>query len=152
MTIVRPASITRAVLESRRVSSVESGHRTRATRLLVVTAAIELGAGLTLLAVPAVVIRLLFGSAADVHAAVGVARVTGVALISLGTACWSARHQERSAASTGLVAAMFIYNVGVAALALAGALGAVGPVQWAAAGAHGTLAIWCARVVGDRRG
>jgi len=63
------------------VSSVESGHRTRATRLLVVTAAIELGAGLTLLAVPAVVIRLLFGSAVDVLAAVGVARVTGVALI-----------------------------------------------------------------------
>jgi len=133
------------------MSSVESGRLTRVTRLLTVSAALESVAGLTLLAVPAVVIRLLFGPAVDVFAPVGVARVAGVALLALATACWSARHEERSAASTGLVGAMFIYNAGVVPLALAGALGAVGPLQWATAGVHGILAIWCAWVVADRR-
>jgi hypothetical protein len=121
------------------------------TALFIVTAAIELGAGLTLLAVPAVVIRLLFGPAVDVSVAVGVARLTGVALLSLAAACWSARHEQRSAASTGLVGGMFIYNAGFVALAMAGALGAVGPPQWAAVAVHGTLAIWCAWVVAARR-
>lgn len=133
------------------MSSVESGPLTRVTRLFLVTAAIELAAGLTLLAVPAAVIRLLFGSAVDVVAAVGMARLTGVALLSLGTACWSARHGERSAASTGLVGAMLIYNAGCVALAMAGALGAVSSLQWAVVGIHGPLAIWCAWVLVDRR-
>jgi len=121
------------------------------TALFIVTAAIELGAGLTLIVAPAVVIRLLFGPV-DVSVSVGVARLTGVALLSLAAACWSARHEQRSAASTGLVGAMFIYNAGFVALAMAGALGAVGPPQWAAVAVHGTLAIWCAWVVGARRG
>jgi hypothetical protein len=119
--------------------------------LFIVTAAIEVGAGLTLLAAPAVVIRLLFGSAADVLVAVGIARLTGVALLSLGAACWWARHDERSAAATALVGAMLIYNAGFIALAMAGSLGVRGPLLWAAIVLHGTLAVWCAKVVADRR-
>ena len=131
--------------------SIESRTHMRATALLIVTAALEWGAGLTLLAVPAVVIRMLFGPAVDVVAGIAIARVTGVALLSLGTACWSARHEERGAASTGLVWALFIYNAGFVALVTAGALGAVGPLLWAAAGLHGAMACWCVWVVADWR-
>ena len=120
-------------------------------QLLIVTAVIESVAGLTLLVAPAVFIRLLFGSAVDVFPAAGVARLTGAALLSLGAACWWARHEERSAASRALVGGMLIYNATVVALVIAGALGALGPLQWAAVVLHGALAIWCAWVVANRR-
>src|SRR6187200_1446123 len=123
------------------MSTVESGPLMRITRLFIVTAAIESAAGLTLLVAPALVIRLLFGSAVDVFVAVGIARLTGVALLSLAAACWWARDDERSAASRALIGAMLIYNVGSVALAMAGALGAVGPSQWAVMILHGTLAV-----------
>ncbi|HTH92512.1 hypothetical protein, partial [Mycobacterium sp.] len=87
----------------------------------------------------------------DVFPAAGVARLTGAALLSLGAACWWARHEERSAASRALVGGMLIYNATVVALVIAGALGALGPLQWAAVVLHGALAIWCAWVVANRR-
>jgi hypothetical protein len=119
--------------------------------LLVATVAIELGAGLTLLVAPAPVIRLLFGWAVDVFPAVGIARMAGGALLSLGAACWWARHEDRSAVSSALVRAMLIYNAAVVTLCVVGALGALGPLQWAAVGLHGAQAIWCALVVADRQ-
>lgn len=120
------------------------------TRLFIVTAAIELGAGLTLLVAPAVVIRLLFGSEVDVFPATSIARVTGAALLSLGTACWWARHDERTEASRGLVGALLVYNAAVAALVSVGVLGDLGPLQWSAIVLHAALAIWCVWVVADR--
>jgi FtsH-binding integral membrane protein len=131
--------------------SSASGALTSVTHLFIVTAAIEVGAGLTLLAAPAVVIRLLFGSAVDVFPAAGIARLTGAALLSLGAACWWARHEERSAASRALVGALLIYNAAAVALVIVGALGALGPLQWAAVVLHGALAIWCGWIVADQR-
>ena len=133
------------------MSNVQSGLLTSVTRLFIATAAIELGAGLTLVVAPAVVIRLLFGSAVDVFPAVGIARLTGAALLSLGAACWWARHEGRSAASRALLGAMLIYNAAAVALVIGGALGALGPLQWAAVVLHGVQAIWCAWVIVDRR-
>ena len=43
----------------------------------------------------------------------------------------------------------FNYNLTVVALVIVGALGAFGPVQWAAVVLHGAQAIWCARVVAE---
>jgi hypothetical protein len=119
--------------------------------LLIVTAAIEVAAGLTLLVAPAVVIRLLFGAAVDVFPAVGIGRLTGAALLSLGAACWWARHEQRSATSRALVGALLIYNAAVVALGIGGAIGALGPLQWTAVVLHGVQAIWCAWVVADWR-
>ncbi len=99
------------------MSDVGVGPFTTVTRLFIVTAAIELGAGLTLLVAPDVIIRLLFGSGADVFPAVGIARLTGAALLSLGAACWWARHDGRSAASRALLGALLIYNAAVVAWA-----------------------------------
>jgi hypothetical protein len=133
------------------MGSVESGPLKSVTPLFIVSAAIESGAGLTLLVAPAVVIRLLFGPAVEVFPAVGIARLTGAALLSLGAACWWARNDERSVASGALVGAMLIYNTAVAALVLVGALGSLGPLQWAAVVLHGAMGIWCAWVVANRR-
>jgi hypothetical protein len=119
--------------------------------LFIVTAALELGAGLTLLVAPAVVIRVLFGSAVDLFPAVGIGRLTGAALLSLGAACWWARNDERSAASRALVGALLIYNAAVVALGIGGAIGALGPLQWAAVVLHGVQALWCAWLIAGRR-
>jgi hypothetical protein len=113
----------------------------------VVSAAMELAAGLVLLAAPAVVIRLVFGSAVDVVPAAGIARLTGGALLSLGAACWWARHDGSSAAGRALLGAMLIYNGAVVALIIAGVLGALGPLQWAVVLLHGVQTIWCAWVM-----
>lgn len=47
---------------------------------------------------------------------VSLARATGVALLSLGVAYGLARNDARSCAARGLVAAMLLYNAGLAAL------------------------------------
>src|SRR5271169_3813383 len=85
-------------------------------RLLLVTAIIEAPTGLGLIAVPAFVVRLLLGSPLEPSAAIILGRVTGVALVALGVACWLARDDAQGSAARGLVAAILLYNVGVAAL------------------------------------
>lgn len=122
---------------------------TSVSRLLTLTAALELGAGTVLIVAPAMILILLLGPAVDVTPAVGVARVMGAALIALGAACWWTRDEERTAAAKALVRAMLIYNVAVVALVLIGALGALGPLQWTAVLLHGILAIWCVRIAAD---
>jgi hypothetical protein len=119
--------------------------------LLIVTAAIELCAGLVLLVKPEIVVSLLFGSTIDVFPAVAIARLTGTALISLGAACWWARNDGRSAASRAIVGAVLFYNAAVVGLVLVGGLGPRGPILWAAVVLHGAMGIWCIGVVADRR-
>jgi len=111
-------------------------------RFFEVTAGIEIGAGLALIVAPAFVISLVFGSS-QIPAVVAVGRLAGAALVSLGAACWWARHDGRSAASRGLVSSLLIYNVAVVALVLCGSFGALSSPLWAVVAAHGALAIWC---------
>ena len=111
-----------------------------------ITAWVELGAGLVFLLAPALVLKLLFGPA-ETQAAVAVARLTGAALLSLGAACWWARNDRGSASSGGLVSGLLIYNVSVVALAVAGSFGPLSPPLWAAAALHGTMAMWCVQLL-----
>jgi hypothetical protein len=55
--------------------------------VLVLAAVSEIATGIALLVVPSPVVQLLFGAALTGIAAT-VARVTGLALIALGVACW----------------------------------------------------------------
>ena len=126
------------------MSSVTSGRRTSVTQLFVVTAALEFGAGVALLVAPAVAVRLLFGPAAALFPATGIARLTGAALLSLGAACWWARADEGSTASRALLGGLLTYNAAVVALGLFGTLGALGPLQWTAVVLHAAQAAWCA--------
>src|SRR5882672_11518402 len=59
--------------------------------LFIVTAVLEAGTGLALAIAPAIPVSLLLGASIDEPAALVIARVTGVALLALTLACWSAR-------------------------------------------------------------
>ena len=114
-------------------------------QLLIVTALVETGAGLTLLFSPPLVAELLLGASLDAPAALVVARVAGAALLSLGGACWLARDDAPSRASRGLVAAMLLYNCAAMAVLANAAAGAelVGVLMWPAVALHAVLAVWC---------
>jgi hypothetical protein len=113
--------------------------------LYIVTAAIELGAGLALLCSPSATVVLLVGSGLDTSAAMTLGRVAGGALLALGVACWLARNDTESRTARGLVVAMLTYNIVVTAvLAFAGiGLGLHGVVLWPAVVLHAAMAIWC---------
>jgi hypothetical protein len=113
--------------------------------LLKVTALLEAATGLGLVAMPSVVVRLLLGAPLDSSAATMLGRVAGVALLTLAVACWLARDDTHSPAARGLVAAMFLYNVAVAALLVfAGVgLGLRGIALWPAVILHAAMAVWC---------
>jgi len=89
-------------------------------RLLKLTAIIEAATGLGLVAVPALIVRLLLGGEIS-GASIPLGRITGVALLALGVACWVASYDVRNQAARGLVSAMSLYNLGVALI-----LGAAG--------------------------
>jgi hypothetical protein len=88
---------------------------------LAVTAAGEAAMGLALLAYPPIVIRLLLGVEIT-GAAVLIGRVTGIALIGLGVACWpngSARQPLHGMLAYSTLAALYLIYVGIAAKELA---------------------------------
>ena len=121
--------------------------------LFIVTAAIEVGAGLALVGWPSLTVTLLLGASFDTPAALTVSRVAGAALLSLGIACWLARNDGRSRAATGLIAAMLLYNVAVVALlAYAGtSLGLTGVGLWPAVVLHAAMAVWCIACLRNKR-
>jgi hypothetical protein len=114
-------------------------------RLLTFTAIIEAVTGLALIAMPSIVVRLLLGSLLDTSAALVLGRVAGVALLTLGVACWLARDDTQSCAARGVVTAMLLYNVAVAAvLAFAGiGLRLHGIALWPAVVLHAAMTVWC---------
>ncbi len=121
--------------------------------LFVVTAVIEVGAGLALMCCPSAAVALLLGSPLGASVAVTLGRVVGAALLALGVACWLARHDGRSRAGTGLVAAMLLYNGGAATgFAHAGiGLRLYGVALWPAVVLHAALAGWCIACLQGKR-
>ena len=113
--------------------------------LLIVTAASETATGLGLAGMPPLLITLLLGGTLDTPAALIVARMAGVALISLGVACWLARNDAGSRAARGLIGALLFYNAAaVAVLVYAGAgLRLDGILLWPVVVFHGVMAGWC---------
>ena len=134
------------------MSSIESVGRMATTQFFVVTAVMEVGAGLVLLMAPALVIRLLFGSS-EIQTGVAMGRLAGAALVSLGAACWWARHDGGGAASRGLIGGLLIYNAAIVALVFSATFGSPGPPLWAVVVMHGAMATWCVwllRAAGER--
>jgi hypothetical protein len=118
-------------------------------KLLIVTALIELTTGLLLIPFPSVMATILFGAPIDSPVALTIARVAGVALISLGTACWLGRNEKHGKAVKGLVTAMTVYNFGVIIVLLyAGIiLGLSGIGLWPVVLVHIAMTVWCIRVL-----
>lgn len=112
--------------------------------LLIATALIELGAGLALLCLPLSSVQMLTNQPLEGPAAITITRVAGAALIALAVACWTTRDDVPTRAK-GLVTAMLIYNMAVAAiLAYSGtASGLNGPLLWPGVTLHTMLTFWC---------
>jgi hypothetical protein len=106
-------------------------------KVLTLAAVVEVATGMALLIVPSLVVRLLLGAELT-GVAIPVARVTGIALIALGIACWPT--------STALCG-MLTYGAGVTLyLAYMGLAGEwVGPLLWPAVVLHGILTVLLAR-------
>lgn len=113
--------------------------------LFATTAVLEFGTGLVLVAVPSALATLLLGAQLDTPVGLTVARVGGVALLAIGTACWLARLDGESRVARGLAVAIMIYNVGAVAIfvhaGLALQLSGIG--LWPAAVAHAAMTAWC---------
>jgi len=120
-------------------------------RLLKLTAIIEAATGLGLIAVPAIVVRLLLDAEMS-GATIPLSRVAGVALLALGVACWLARDDTQTRAARGLVSAMVLYNLGAVIILGFAGLGSpsVGIALWPAVILHAVMAVWC--VTSLRRG
>lgn len=105
-------------------------------RLLALAAASEILTGLALVAAPSLVAHLLLGEERSGVAA-EVARVAGIALVSLGIACWPGKD----------MAGMLTYSAAIAAylgyLGLTGAAGGV--LLWPAVALHVILTVLLAR-------
>ena len=113
--------------------------------LLIVTALLETVTGVALLTSPSVPASLLVGASLDTPSVFAVARVTGAAMLSLGTACWLARRDGESLAGRSMVTAMLVYNVAVVAVLVHAslALEVTAVLLWPAVGGHTALAAWC---------
>ena len=111
----------------------------------VATAVIETGAGLTLLILPSTTAVLLLDVPLQAAAEVTVARVAGMALVTLGVASWLARGDTQGRAARGFVGAMVLYNLGVAlVLGDAGvASHLIGIALWPAVALHLSMTAWC---------
>jgi hypothetical protein len=108
-------------------------------KLLTISAVVEAAMGVALLTVPAVVGQLLLG-AAMTGIAMPVARVTGIALIGLGVACWPGTPLLGMLAYSTLATLYFLY------LGIRGKW--VGPLLWPALVLHAILTLllavaWC---------
>lgn len=112
---------------------------------LVVTASIELGAGLLLMCVPSLAVVLLAGTPLETPAALTVTRMGGAGLVALGVACWLAREETQSRAAKGLVTAMLLYNVSaVAILTFAGIGSGIGrTLLRPGLVLHSVMTAWC---------
>ena len=97
-----------------------------------------------MIAVPALVVRLLLGAEIS-GAAIPLGRVAGVALLALGIACWLASYDAQSCAARGVVSGMVLYNLG--AVLVLGAAGLQSPpagiALWPAVILHAAMTVWC---------
>jgi hypothetical protein len=112
--------------------------------LLIVKSAVEIGAGLLFACFPAWTFSVLFGEPLDSPLGIRASRIIGVALCTLGLACWLARNDSGSHAATGLMAALLLYDVAFAFILVAARLGSglSGIGLWPVAVLHSGLAIW----------
>jgi hypothetical protein len=113
--------------------------------LQTMTAVIEAGAGLALLALPSVTASLLLGSSLESSAAVSLARVGGAAIVALAIVCWLARRDVNSPAAQGMVVALLFYNLTVAGVLAFACFGQDlhGVLLWPAVAFHIAMAAWC---------
>jgi hypothetical protein len=113
-------------------------------KLLTACAAFEAVTGAILILLPQFVAELLLGTRLTAPGG-AVGRIAGVALLSLGTACWPRLRSSNRAAAQGLL----VYNVLVAIFLVYLGVGKTlsGPLLWPAAAVHAILSVLLVRAV-----
>jgi hypothetical protein len=113
--------------------------------LFLVTALLEIGAGLGLMVSPPLVASILIGAPFDTAGDAVVGRVAGAALLALGLQCWIGRNDAYSSAARGIVSGLLLYNALVAVVltyaGIAWQFSGIG--LWPTALLHTTMAAWC---------
>lgn len=79
--------------------------------LLLVTALIEVGTGLSLMILPFIPFALLLDVSQPGRETIFIGRVAGAALFSIGSNCWLARGEQPGRALRGLLISVLIYDV-----------------------------------------
>jgi hypothetical protein len=122
------------------------GHwRGAATKtLLIVKSAVEMLAGLALVAFPSMAVYGLLGTQLVEPAGLTLGRIAGVALFSIGIACWLARNDSQNRAALGLVMGLLFYDVTVVLILLSAhfRVGLVSIALWPAVALHSGLGVW----------
>jgi hypothetical protein len=113
--------------------------------LLTITAITESCTGLLLLVFPMLIVSLLFGVSPGTHVELTVARVAGVAILSLAVACWLARSDCQSSSARGIVSAMILYNSAIVVVLIYTAIGLTlcGAGLWPVVLFHSSMSAWC---------
>ena len=90
-------------------------------------------------------VLILLGAPLDTPEALTVARIGGMALLTLGAAFWLTRGDAQSRASKGLIAAMVLYNLGVALILCSARiqLHLIGIALWPAVALYASTIVWC---------
>jgi len=114
--------------------------------LLLVTALIEVGTGLSLMILPSIPFALLLDVSQPGRETIFIGRIAGAALFSIGSNSWLARGHKPGRALRGLLISVLIYDALAAGLLVyAGlVLGTIGIMLWPAVVVHSALAGWCA--------
>ena len=113
--------------------------------VLTVTALIEVGAGLLLVAFPSPAATLLVGSSLDTPAGFTIVRIAGAALVAIGVICWLARHDGQSRAARRLVGTLLFYNAAILTVLVYAAFGLELSSNglWPSALVHAAMTVWC---------
>lgn len=113
--------------------------------LLAISGVIEIPTGIALLAIPAQLAAILLGIDLETPADLGLARLAGAAVLSLGLCCWFGSRDAQSRAAIGIVAAMLLYNIAVVVLFvwLRYGVGLNGMGLLPVSVLHSLLAAWC---------
>ncbi len=111
-------------------------------RLVILSAAIEVATGLALIAAPGLTARLLLGAGLS-NSGIAVARLTGIALVCLGLACWPSGHDATQPTISALLAYNLLAALYLAYLRVGG--GFVSYLLWPACFLHAALALLLVR-------
>ncbi|MCK6480113.1 MAG: hypothetical protein L6R43_08165 [Planctomycetes bacterium] len=114
---------------------------------LLAAAAVELAAGVALLAAPSGAAALLLGAGLEGEGAILVSRFLGAAVLALAFAAAAAAREPGGPAAAVMGRTMLLYNLAALAILLHAALvmGRAGPLLWPSVGLHAGLSGWLLR-------
>ena len=117
-------------------------------KLLAFAAAGEVGAGLLFMVAPVLPVRLIFGFP-ESDGILNLGRMTGIALLALGAACWPSQRHENGSAWRGLLVYNALISIYLAYLGKVEHVG--GALLWPVSAFHAGLTMLLGFTGSDQR-